>query len=125
MRMKLELFTHVWFRTRAGELAVVFNTGVGIYPLVGARGGVAYMHECWTADGFSSMRLEKHDNDLVDHLPECTGWDWEPKDRLQMLAEKIRKTSKFIPRGLRLKGVDGSCLVAYLNKIADELEETV
>lgn len=119
MNIALKVGESGWFKTRCGERALVFNTGVGVYPLTGARGGIAYIHECWTSGGFASMRIQPHSNDLVEHLPDCTGWDWKPKAKLQLIADQLRKEIDVL-RYSTFDEKKASC--SRLGIIADELD---
>lgn len=70
-----------WYRRRDGELAYVY----GILPesvrrsTYSASGVTAHgLLVTWTLDGIHTKDVPG-DMDLIEYLPDCTGWDWKPE----------------------------------------------
>ncbi len=90
-----------WWETRGGNrVSIVGVAAENVdYPVFGVmRHNKEFYSNTYTRHGkYSDLRNEsKHD--LVKHLPDCTGWDWEPPKpveagegwRLLVMREVIR-----------------------------------
>lgn len=84
--MSIELISGQWYRTRGGK--IVYCIGVkphGIYAqypaLVCVSDGSTVAHKI---DGTYSTAINKHELDIVSHLPGCTGFDWVEPKKLQL-----------------------------------------
>jgi len=83
--MPLEIKANNWYRTRGGEIVYMF--GVNPYPskelasFFGTfKGGFG---TSWFPDG-TYIGGTPYDNDLVEHLPDCDGFDWVPKPKIKL-----------------------------------------
>jgi hypothetical protein len=71
-----------WWKTREGKrvyiAAVMPDWFTGPYPLRVFSGTAETDSEKYTRDGGYHFDGLQSGRDLVEHLPECTGWDWQP-----------------------------------------------
>jgi hypothetical protein len=71
-----------WWRTREGKrvyiAAVMPGWFTGPYPLRVFSGTAETDSEKYTRDGGYHFDGLQSGRDLVEHLPDCTGWDWQP-----------------------------------------------
>jgi hypothetical protein len=79
--MSVKLEAGQWYRTRGGEIVYC----VGIKPVQTATqtvyDAVVVCREGYSYDYISDglfINGESDDKDLIEHLPDCTGFDWEP-----------------------------------------------
>lgn len=79
--MSVKLEAGQWYRTRGGEICYC----IGSKPVNKAYQFV-FSDDCgnmmeYTQDGHYWENLEQDDRDIVEHLPNCTGFDWDPPKR--------------------------------------------
>jgi hypothetical protein len=71
-----------WWKTREGKrvyiAAVMPDWFTGLYPLRVFSGTAEIDSEKYTRDGGYHFDGLQSGRDLIEHLPECTGWDWQP-----------------------------------------------
>jgi hypothetical protein len=71
-----------WWKTREGKrvyiAAVMPDWFIGPYPLRVFSGTAETDSEKYTRDGGYHFDGLQSGRDLVEHLPDCTGWDWQP-----------------------------------------------
>jgi len=76
-----------WYRTRGGEIAYV----AGIVPCSKLTnpvvGGTHYVTCDWTLKGYR-YNSEANTTDLVEHLPDCDSFEWQPKPTIQLEVGK-------------------------------------
>ena len=77
-----------WYCTRSGEIAYVYASldaelhkrARTDYPIKGVVS--SFGQECWTLKGYvyadNHAGEANNPRDLVEHLPDCTGFDWKP-----------------------------------------------
>ena len=85
-----------WWLTRDGKIRYVAAdvSGVieGIYPLIVID---SFDNESRYSDCGKYQIWYEHDFNLVEYLPDCTGWDWVPVEKCAMCG------------GEAIKGTDG------------------
>lgn len=114
MNIALKVGESAWFLTRSGDRVFAFNSDTGLYPIRGTtKGGV---NLSWTLQG----KQGNHTCDLVEHLPDCTGWDWKPQTKLQLIADQLRKEIDVLRGYSTFDEKKASC--SRLEIIADELD---
>lgn len=74
--MAIEIKAGQWYWTRGGEIAYVaailpFRSN---YPVIGVLHGDV---QSWTLSGLC-FEDDGSNDDLIEHLPDCTGFDWVP-----------------------------------------------
>lgn len=70
-----------WWEDGRGRRVKIVHVAPEIhdYCVIGIiRGDNLFCCEEWTAAGWYSSANQHPRHNLVKHLPECTGWDWEP-----------------------------------------------
>lgn len=107
-----------WWRCRDGKLAYVHGVIGGVIgSSIEVRYPVLYERECdnecntaMLSGSFSSVN--QNDRDLIEHIPACTGWDWQPE------ATYIPWTRETCPLGAIVTSPDFDALVEnrYQNK---------
>lgn len=81
----MKIYADRWYRNRAGNIVycVGRNMHDETYPFA-IQESSGDIH-CYTADGrFYDQRKYAGGLDIVEHLPDCTGFDWVPKPTLQL-----------------------------------------
>ena len=83
--MTLQIKANSWYRTRGGEIAYVAAiVQFGPFVVIGLVGADA---DRWTISGAYYVD-DTNVMDLVEHLPDCDGFDWVPKPKIQLEAGK-------------------------------------
>jgi len=70
-----------WWEDGRGDRVKIVHVATEIheYPVLGIRRRNKYfISDEWTAEGWYDQDNHHRSHNLVKHLPECTGWDWEP-----------------------------------------------
>jgi hypothetical protein len=82
----MEIKANNWYRTRGGDIAYVaaIVPFKHAFPVVGMFNN---NHRTWTKDG-SYHSDRKAEYDLVEHLPDCDGFDWVPTPTIQLEVGK-------------------------------------
>jgi len=78
----MEIKANQWYRTRGGEIAYV----AAIVPFPRMYPGVGIADDnlrTWTLDGTYVIGATR-EHDLVEHLPDCTGFDWVPTPKIKL-----------------------------------------
>ncbi len=107
MSVQIELQVGQWYRRRDGEIVYCFakNPVEVIHPYhLCCEDGT---FETCTEDGDFCVEADDDDEDIVEHLPDCTGFDWEPPKpvvapdgwRLLMQGEKISRNDLYFGTG--------------------------
>lgn len=81
---EIKLEAGQWYRTRGGDIVhcVWEKPAFTKYPfVVGTSRGDVYST---TACGRYFSDGQEHRNDIIEHLPGCTGFDWVPEPKLQL-----------------------------------------
>ncbi len=84
--MGIKLEAGQWYRSRGGEICFVvgrsaaFESGADFWVVEESHGA----NETFTEDGFFLSVRSEHHRDLIEHLPDCTGFDWVPAPKLQL-----------------------------------------
>jgi hypothetical protein len=74
-----------WYRSRGGDIcfvvgkSAVFASGDDCWVVEESHGAT----ETFTEDGFFLSVRSEHPRDLVEHLPGCDGFDWEPPEPIE------------------------------------------
>ena len=80
----MEIKANQWYRTRGGRIrftTVIDDSGP---EAVRIQGIDEHGRACgWFIDG-RWLRNHQSDNDLVEHLPDCTGFDWVPTPKIKL-----------------------------------------
>jgi hypothetical protein len=80
--MKIEVGEY--YRNRSGRilLCLAANPLQKAYPWIfaGSNGSIMLID----AEGMYYYNKTEHEMDIVEHLPDCTGFDWVPKPKLQL-----------------------------------------
>jgi hypothetical protein len=81
--MPLEIKANSWYRTRGGEIAYVAAIAPGKHrcPVLGCKKSMTLT---WDMEGRYFGDNTKADNDIVEHLPDCDGFDWVPTPKIQL-----------------------------------------
>ena len=84
--MSIKLEAGQWYRTRGGEIVYWVGTKPGCTP---ARyHGIACRQNgdslSYLLDGQYSDEIRDHQLSIIEHLPDCTGFDWVPPPKLQL-----------------------------------------
>jgi hypothetical protein len=84
--MGIKLEAGQWYRSRGGEICFVvgrsaaFESGADCWVVEESHGA----NETFTEDGFFLSVRSEHHRDLIEHIPDCTGFDWVPAPKLQL-----------------------------------------
>jgi hypothetical protein len=90
MSAEIELQVGQWYRRRDGEIVYCFakNPVNVIHPYhLCCEDGT---FETCTEDGDFCVEADDDDEDIVEHLPDCTGFDWEPPKPIELPKPKYR-----------------------------------
>ncbi len=68
-----------WWRTRGGDIRYVAADVSGVLSGENPLIAVDEFDYEWRYSDVGEYYIG-HENDLVEHLPDCTGWDWVPKE---------------------------------------------
>jgi hypothetical protein len=79
----MEIKANNWYRTRGGDIAYVAAIAPFSHVNYPLYGWTAKETRSWTLDG-KWMRGELSQPDLVEHLPDCNGFDWVPTPKIKL-----------------------------------------
>jgi len=85
----MEIKANNWYRTRGGEIAFVF--GINPYSPKERESVHGTLKEGWLISWFANgryLRVPLADEDLVEHLPDCDGFDWVPTPKIKLEFNK-------------------------------------
>lgn len=107
--MSVDLKAGNWYRTR--DKSIVYCLGVGpckdnAYPVLCSLNEDCDCIEWYKPDGKFTNKLPPSTNDIIEHLPDCTGFNWvepskSPKFRPFTCAEEFKP---FRDKWFRRKG---------------------
>ena len=103
MSKKVKLEAGQFYRSRGGEIcfvvgkSAVFVGGDDCWVVEESHGAT----ETFTEDGFFLSVRSEHHRDLVEHLPGCDGFDWEPP-KPQPKYRPFRNAEEFKPHASKL-----------------------
>lgn len=105
-----------WWRTRAGVIVFVFSllpkevTTNVLQPVAVVSKDGAYFSHC--TNGKYLLDASQSGRDLVEHLPDCMGFDWKPQ------SEYVKWTFETMPVAVKVrrKGSGDLCLAQPLDR---------
>ena len=86
MSAEIKLQAGQWYRRRDGEIVFCLGFGPGkkMYPIVIALNEDCDCIEFYKEDGTFSNEFVVNNYDIIEHLPDCTGFDWVPTPKLHL-----------------------------------------
>lgn len=104
-----------WFRTRGGEVVFICRMALKDSPCVLAGSDANGTVDYWASDG-RFMATGSHALDIVEHLPECTGFDWQPEPKY------VPWTFETMPMGVKVKNdLSGIKMIAVPVSLSDAI----